>query len=855
MGKLTFPLPSRRKKAPPHTIVTSDSQKSSKAHKILGSAPVSIDSPGKAWDDEVSSSGISINISECSTPTFLMPSRGRLGNQVAIARSRSEWGEDSDVLPPQFQFDMMGEMTDDGAADASSTLRNKPSSSTIKSWYDKSKQPLHVSQQTSASAMAKGLPPKAQRLLDMDHNHALKSKKKPSRLDFSSLVPGSRSFRKDSDANIFVQSADPRPVPLASRSQPNSPGQRRRLQKRPTKENLAAIAVSEQKRPSTSGRLAGAKDHDALPDLYQHYEQMSLRQLMDLEAEKEQSILDAESQEAPPAMASQPVTRPQQTGQRQGSMNEKPRGHAPQLSQAVARSPLDRSSLVDYPASISSRHTRTSKATAKTDSRSQDSDLQDKSVLLLYSDSDDEVGDEPVSRLERPHTSQPQPERQGEVRVVSQNFMTRYPMSQGPESERSSQSSRIASFPSPPRQYRASSRTSRHGESLPSAASPASPPRRSAYQALFSPSRSTMLSTSSGGTYSTRQSKAVPSIYEARAVPMLPTQATPSDLSDEDSDTAEGPQTFKPAAHPSSQVPFMDQPTPPLSPSTVDAHVRSAHSSVNVSSPTTQNRFMAVTRQEEILLSALRQKRQIMRENAMADWGGGKPSERCQPSGHHSKASDATTRATAFDFDFPEPPSTNRRPSEVRQSKMSYGWSEAPSRGSDSYPSGENRGSKGLSPAPWQRPASHLSSATIESLNDPEVASSMAEVMDGLAQLGGSALSTNRSSLVSPRSRRQNELLAARRSTAGQEPTAHAENFRRDHAWPDSISEVDEDVPKDVPKEVPRPDSPVAGGGHPMLSQPVVVVNKKAARLSAVGPAPLANGPTWWGDDDDDDDD
>ncbi|KAK7942421.1 uncharacterized protein PG986_011534 [Apiospora aurea] len=76
-----------------------------------------------------------------------------------------------------------------------------------------------------------------------------------------------------------------------------------------------------------------------------------------------------------------------------------------------------------------------------------------------------------------------------------------------------------------------------------------------------------------------------------------------------------------------------DQPTPPLSPTSVDFYIQSPpksidRSSVSVADATEAHnaRFMAVTRQEEMLLAALRKKRAIMRENILAEMEGEKGS-------------------------------------------------------------------------------------------------------------------------------------------------------------------------------------------------------------------------------------
>ena len=381
MARFSFPVPGRKKTQPAPTI---NQEPSNKAYRFLGSTPLSIDAPGpKSWD-HVSNSGISVTVTDTQSP-ITRPYEQR--HQVGVRGPDTDWGDESEILPQRLRSRYV-DPNGDAGSDGTTALRSRTSSSTIKSWYDKSKQPLAVSQQTSASAMARGLPSKAQRMLDMDNSLApQKTKKKPAKLDLSSLTSNSRNRVHGSDGSILGPDMVTQSPSIVSPLSPTSSGDRRRLKKRPTKESLRQRpSISEPMRPSTAGSGRFLNHPNGVPDLYGHYEQMSLRQIMDLEPH---------DQDATDHNANGPISRvtPNPSIIRTSPTRRTNHAHTSSYSTHSSK-PIQHSPS----ASISSRHTRTSKASKRTETSFQDADLQGKSVLSLSSDSEDDesYGDGPA---------------------------------------------------------------------------------------------------------------------------------------------------------------------------------------------------------------------------------------------------------------------------------------------------------------------------------------------------------------------------------------------------------------------------------------------------------------------------
>ncbi|KAJ0327448.1 hypothetical protein COL5a_005827 [Colletotrichum fioriniae] len=255
-SKFTFPVPGRKQKPPFGPIVSGPM---SKAQKILGTAEINIDAP-RQWDS-ASNSGISE--SEI-VPAFLTNRFAQLSTEGGQREFTTE----------------------------TSSLARRGSNSTITSWYDKTKMPLSISQQTSSSAMAKGLPQKANAVLDIEGQSStnvpaplnLKAKKRPSRLDLGPLLSRAKhnSLKGKSDpqraSSVHGQEYTNRSPSLASVTSPKStpPPIQQRIERKLTRKSTYDSLNSTGSRPRTgSSSRRGANDISTLPNLYEHYEQMS----------------------------------------------------------------------------------------------------------------------------------------------------------------------------------------------------------------------------------------------------------------------------------------------------------------------------------------------------------------------------------------------------------------------------------------------------------------------------------------------------------------------------------------------------------------------------------------------------
>lgn len=919
MPKLFFHVSGHKKqpRAAPKQVTAPDLDvPTSKAHKILGSTALSIHEPGRR-DAVVPGPNGPVRVSGRNPHTYAAKTRDR-----PRLPGRDD---DSHVLSPHLQLELVADRSDDGATELTSTLRGRQSSSTIKSWYDRSKQPLDISQQTSASAMAKGPPTKAQRMLDMNYNSSSngianpapkpKPRKKPAKLDLASFVSarGSRGDdrRPGGKAHDFILSPDSSSksdpfTPPSPSAKSASPGQRRRLRKRPTMENLSSPPHAGPARPSTSGgsgrRAFDGQDYDVLPELYQHYEQMSLRQLMDLDVRQDKddvdpclrAIRDATSHQG---HSSQHPSRPrlqhhyQQPRQRPGPGGDPPRGHDSHDLQTSYVLPLDVSSPPDCAASVSSRHTRTSKATGHTDDKSfQGSDFQDRSVLMLSSDSDDDLTDEPVPRKGPPAGGQSRPQLRAEGSPGQWDLCDGEAKgaSAGVESL-SSKSSQTASLTPGPV-------TQPSKGILPRSESRRTTQSWSDFHAYASPSRASAQSISSAGTSLTGQGKAGYGIQEARAVAMLPARGPAMGGPEQEGQPASDLEMEVPrqAAHRDSGAGLIEPPTSPLSPSSVDFYVQpiQRHDDLPGSSP---SRFIAVSRQEEMLLSALRNKRQLMRasakEESRSDAAAAMMDSLQHSRGsHQSQPSDATITGltsittkepSVFDFDFPAPPSGTSSGRGSGSESASVLPRASANQSCESFTMDESDTGTGLTPAPRRHLQGRPSARSHKPVDqtdpifvymDRSSAPGMAEASpdaddaDDYAPVGTKAY-------VRTRSSSQHSALSAMgggerlclsdlldsgfddsdgvggsggRTPLRSQSSSQSERLRREFLRPAPISEVDED-------DIPRPDSPISPDYTPAMPKEVASLARKMARLSAVGPAPLAEGGRetgWWGDDD-----
>ena len=321
-SKFSFPVPGRK-----HAAATKEKERAaarspavapsglSKAQRILGTeSDLNIDSPTR--DDDLSwrypssrSSDMSISISESTQSVQSTNDTGSVNGS-----SSEQWELESGVFPrPRLRgkasSTVLGQnYGEDAGTDTSSVsrrMRHEDSSSTLKSYYDRQKSPLSISQQTSASsardlALRKGYPPvvsdlprspllQVQSSVDIfeeqfvdsiqnagDLSRDKSTRKKPARLDLSMLFP-SRNKRVSKMGDGEPSNLTPSSI---ISNPPNTGGQnpysgRRKLTKTPSKESLRSQNPSVRSTKSYDPR-AQRQTQDTLSSLYNSYEQLAL---------------------------------------------------------------------------------------------------------------------------------------------------------------------------------------------------------------------------------------------------------------------------------------------------------------------------------------------------------------------------------------------------------------------------------------------------------------------------------------------------------------------------------------------------------------------------------------------------
>ncbi|SPO04818.1 uncharacterized protein DNG_07503 [Cephalotrichum gorgonifer] len=611
MSRFNFPIPGRKKSQPspaepqPEVHLT----KGTKAQQLLGATGITLDNPAQ-WD-VTSNSGISISVSE-TTASHHPSERLADARKEAAARGRLHWDQESDTVPPYLKVPGSGSSKIYNARNETlhepsevSSVRRKGSNSTITSYYDPSSVPLSVSQQTSASAMAKGLPTKASTLLDIGGTMAYPQpnpmptptrKTKPNKLDISHIL--SRPHSSTSD-QVTINSPPARNLShKLSAGTLSSLKSERRVTRKSTRERLYELTGRStreqpiQEAPTAAANMkmnaiAAAKDKSNLNHLYDHYEQMSFKQVLEEPEETPQEEVARESEQKHASYDSV-IRDPHPSNQYDGP------------GKLVMPSKPAPASEAEYAASISSRHTRTSKGSKKTTPSFIESDLHHQSVLSLSSDSEEDDGYVQLA------TSSPRPPMSRndlveDERVMPMSERRRSTASKSSEtSGRSGKSSKRASFASkntyltipneslPPRAPDVSRRSSSLAHRTPS--TPTSSLRSS---------RISILSTSTTGSISQH-------LQEAR-MNMSPAQHAQQNRGD-------ARRSELPAMRRSTSIRSDDQLTPPLSPHSTEFSVRPPEGQEGAS-----QRFMAVTKQEEMLLAALRLKRARMRGNAISE--------------------------------------------------------------------------------------------------------------------------------------------------------------------------------------------------------------------------------------------
>ncbi|PSR82663.1 hypothetical protein BD289DRAFT_483718 [Coniella lustricola] len=693
-SKLRFPLPHRRQKHQQtqqqvHDVQMISAPMTSKAQKFLGTAEINIDATSsptspldttRPWETRSTISGvsgISVTVTESSAPGHGYGSERSTvkagGGGAAKNDARAGWDEESAIIPKDLGLgsSLAGRGRNlDTTTDASS-LRRRRSSSTIVSYYDKTKLPLSISQQTSNSAMAKGPPSKILDTLSMEVPRPapappVQAKKKPTKLDLAQLLPHGATSRMAKYAqksglvlgpdmltrSPSVVSSSPAASPFSYEHKPD-----KKLRKKLTKESLKSPQTSRTDSfPSFSPDPAAdrlrirASEAGTLHQLYEHYEQTSWRDTLPPDEpvaadSKRPSGTDAdlESRGISRQGSRQSITALSSTS---SPVVSKPRHHLSPSVSAQGWTPFSSyspdadfgtilenprvsvtsstlaSPAGEYATSVSSRHTRTSKASKRTESFA-DFDPNATSVLSLSSDSEDDYPDPPKTATSVPSVGS----RDSMFSATDYRRPSNSSISQ--DSVRTQPKSRYRNSLTPQNPFVAipehaqsttsaqSGATSQSSSLVPSYATNDSP-RPSVSTASSSARSGCRLSQGSASTTDsapTHFSRPRPlQTTDIRHVAMLQTQ-----------DTASAQRLFAPADKAHSTQNRESQPRSPLSPASMEFVIRDRPDPNNEhdgpiltlsgADSASEERFMAVTKQEEMLLAAMRAKRALMRES------------------------------------------------------------------------------------------------------------------------------------------------------------------------------------------------------------------------------------------------
>ncbi|ORY61531.1 uncharacterized protein BCR38DRAFT_411397 [Pseudomassariella vexata] len=672
-SKFTFPVPGRRSKQ--SSAPANISAPLTKAQRILGTGEINIDAPmlprgdPRPWDAS-SMSGISISVSDSSVTNTNDHHMGFLGEEDDELRAirhgpgQMTWDQESDIIPVHLRSGL-GEaartlrmqrsamtLGREYMTDGSSLRRRQSSSSTILTYYEKNKVPLSISQQTSSSAMAKGLPTKASNVLDVDGklgDATGSKKKKPSRLDLSLLR--SRSRKRGlapvgpvlGNDYVMASPTSMSPVSAQDTSAPPLPqrGLSHKTSMRSWRQAAGGVISPLTNNPS---RMRGTNDVSGLQQLHDHYEQVSMRQVPWIPRPPQFEPLTLGSALEPsPALAS-PVTLAAPLASHPVILQSGECWHAHARKDSTGSRntmgsggsrmalPSHLTPSQDYASSLSSRHTRTSK-TSKT-SRTLDSDLQQNSVLSLSdseSDEDDFSETGPKSSVSSHGNLSHDDVFAPSIVETRKSPLSGPPVVPTAESDKAKHTDftplndylTIPGSSSSSSGRGPSTRMPSNGTLRSNSSSTSTTTAIPHVSSVVAPGRSSHFSVMSN---STIDSISPPpkgyGVHEAKAISIVPLTSTA-----EAAMAGVLPQTPKsterarmapiPERHRKS-----DQPTPPLSPANMEAYLRSAASMPEEGDKVEDGhnaRYMAVTKQEEMLLAALRAKKAKMRESTHTD--------------------------------------------------------------------------------------------------------------------------------------------------------------------------------------------------------------------------------------------
>ncbi|KUI52922.1 hypothetical protein VP1G_00443 [Cytospora mali] len=706
-SKFKFPMPHRRSRQPNLEVQTISAPMTNKAQKLLGTAEINVDSasptssnndPSRFWETRSAVSGISgisVTISETTATgtttgaiTRTRSPLSTLDESTVATHSRSHgqaWDQESNIIPKGLgRTQNMDTITD------ASSVRRRGSSSTIASYYDKTKLPLSISQQTSNSAMAKGLPNnKTHELLDMTSPRPAPSppkleRKKPTKLDLTHLLPTAGASSRNPLARLAhkrsmvlgsdLMTRSPSVMSMSSAASPSEtePKAEKKPRRKLTRESLRSLRSLRPERhstisteePESSSPYKRTTDAGTLYQLYEHYESTSFRDTMNVDAPE----LGEESQQGGQ------VTEPEQrAGTRQDSHHSaspasstpiKARHHLFPSPTPVSRQPFSSNSTfdaisetplsgtnsglvsppTDYAGSVSSRHTRTSRASKWTDQSFTDFDPNANSVLSLSSDSEDDFSEPPRTAMSVPSVAS--------LESTSSPPESRRPSNTSQESIRKQPKSKFRPSLNPQGHFLAipedmntadsaqpviNARTSSLASALAAASTTNNShsnaaPSVSTSSSVRSPSRLSQVSTSTSESIGSQPTRPLPrppmtgrQTPEIRHVAMLQSRTTPTGhRHHESAKIAETPHD-SPREHKPARI---SQPMSPISPSSMDSTIQAQQKSpteqdspvltLNGTGGAEDERFMAVTRQEELLLAAMRARRALIRKNHQA---------------------------------------------------------------------------------------------------------------------------------------------------------------------------------------------------------------------------------------------
>lgn len=817
MGKFTF-TKSRRKDLAELSI---PQPMMSKAHKILGSTPINIDSP-RLWDD--GSSSFSATTSDSATPSYDDDDI----HHVAIAHSDLDWSEDRDILPGLLSDDTRSRQHVHG------TLRKSQSSSTIKSWY------MNGNPLAQHAPLASAGPPAL-------HTDALgiKSKKKPATLDFSHSLQNSRkgSLPQLRTDGLLSSTSQPNKSPsLFSMRTPTLDKYRepRKIQKRKTKESPQS--PYEMQRPSTAGSKAGTTSSREVPDLYDHYEQMTFRSIK----QEEYGGSSEDGTQRSGSISTECSSEKTTSRGSPKSFPEPPRAVPNRTSSAFSSS----AGPVLMPATLSPNSTTISSPQSQSSKSSprgfKSVNLQEQSVLML-SDSESEDEYTPPPAPPQPPASSNHQVRGNSRSPTGRGQPTQPREQSSPEQARPNRSNKRTSF-APSNTYITIPNSNDHPDDTTLTPPLDSRSNTPSQMSMHRMSISSDISTNSAYIQEARAVRMQPALRSSRI--NIPASAIQRQTIDEDGamghiydrDDQSG-----------------EQLTPPVSPTSIEFYIRSAHSSID--GPGSATRFIATTRRSELMKPILRYQEKMEEQSPQTQHDASQDDSVLSADGSEANAAEAETQ---FDFDFPAPPSARQSASGQRTShrftltesvgSVSQRSSQVPLKGIlkkssvstvDFDPSEELNGHdsdpinyEDDEPSPDMndfQEFSYLTSGILSpELADDYILPAVAYNPNALFTNGGPPRTTPSNSVPEP-------------PASG--PLSRRESSPKAIPVMESVAEVDEGEASSP--DIPRPDSPISpdtfteGEGEGQSRSRLGSI----ARLSAVGSLP-PNEPGWWGEND-----